>query len=461
MSDVMDRLADSYGLLLDGLDGFSLSDRICEAGVGFESEYSIQLRLQDGEFGSEFVDQEGKHIVILNLGRWNRAAGPDFINAEIEVDGVRLRGDIELDRHFEDWERHGHGSNPCFNNVVLHLACIPPKNAWYTRNQRHEQVRCALIATEGSLAVHGDNRNIDFSAHGSSCGRIFDDLADDEVDRFLQAVAAYRLRKKRKFRQGKVGFWGEDQVLYESLAETLGYSSNKWNMRNLAKRAKLADIRHNPEPLLYGIAGYLVPVLKENCDEETRKYHKELWDFWWKNREDLELTHGREIQWVLSNIRPANHPQRRLAALAVIVSKWEEWKSLCRLSKYKELVEWMTSITHPYWSKHVTLPSPTLDKPLALIGKERAMDFIVNNVACLDESDNIWNLYLTLPGGSLNRKVSETAEHLLKDAGRIKRLTRKAYQQQALMQICDDFCVKGCSDSCLLPSQAPAWIRQV
>ena len=36
----------------------------------------------------------GATIEIIHPGDWNRGAGPDFLGAEILVDGKRLRGDI-------------------------------------------------------------------------------------------------------------------------------------------------------------------------------------------------------------------------------------------------------------------------------------------------------------------------------------------------------------------------------
>ena len=42
-------------------------------------------------------------VVILEHGRWNRCAGPDFTHTEIELEGRRLRGDIEIDPCAQDW----------------------------------------------------------------------------------------------------------------------------------------------------------------------------------------------------------------------------------------------------------------------------------------------------------------------------------------------------------------------
>lgn len=107
-------------------------------------ERTLQLLLLEGVFGTSFTDDSGRDVHILDFGNWNKSAGPDFLNARICINGVPQSGDIELDPTPEDWERHGHGSNPGFNGVILHLACAPSRRKWFTRNARHERVPLAL-----------------------------------------------------------------------------------------------------------------------------------------------------------------------------------------------------------------------------------------------------------------------------------------------------------------------------
>ena len=108
-------------------------------------ERTLQLLLLEGVFGTSFTDDSGRDVHILDFGNWNKSAGPDFLNARICINGVPQSGDIELDPTPEDWERHGHGSNPGFNGVILHLACAPSRRKWFTRNARHERVPLAVI----------------------------------------------------------------------------------------------------------------------------------------------------------------------------------------------------------------------------------------------------------------------------------------------------------------------------
>lgn len=85
-------------------------------------ERTLQLLLLEGVFGTSFTDDSGRDVHILDFGNWNKSAGPDFLNARICINGVPQSGDIELDSTPEDWERHGHGSNP----GLTALSCTSP-----------------------------------------------------------------------------------------------------------------------------------------------------------------------------------------------------------------------------------------------------------------------------------------------------------------------------------------------
>ena len=113
--------------------------------AGLPDERTLQLLLLEGAFGTSFTDDLGREVRILDFGDWNKSAGPDFLNARIRINGVPQAGDIELDPAPEDWERHGHGSNPAFSGVILHLACAPSRREWFTRNARHKRIPLAVI----------------------------------------------------------------------------------------------------------------------------------------------------------------------------------------------------------------------------------------------------------------------------------------------------------------------------
>ena len=55
-------------------------------------ERAIQRLWASGEVRGPMAATSGAKIEIVHPGDWNRGAGPDFLGAEILVDGKRLRG---------------------------------------------------------------------------------------------------------------------------------------------------------------------------------------------------------------------------------------------------------------------------------------------------------------------------------------------------------------------------------
>mgnify|MGYP000135289984 CR=1 FL=1 len=71
--------------------------------------------------GAEWRTQSDKRLIVHFSGHWNHGAGPDFKEADIELNGLRIMGDVEIHLYREDWWRHGHDVDPAYDNVVLHV----------------------------------------------------------------------------------------------------------------------------------------------------------------------------------------------------------------------------------------------------------------------------------------------------------------------------------------------------
>ena len=73
-----------------------LLEEIYQSCADATPELPLELQLQEwwaaGLLPHQGTTQDGKTLNILDKGRWNRCPGPDFTHAEIELNGVRLRG---------------------------------------------------------------------------------------------------------------------------------------------------------------------------------------------------------------------------------------------------------------------------------------------------------------------------------------------------------------------------------
>jgi len=69
-------------------------------------------------------------------------------------------------------------------------------------------------------------------------------------------------------------------------------------------------------------AGFLETSDLDIYKKSAREYVRQLWDGWWPHRDELQRLILAANAWRLTSTRPANHPQRRLAALAVLARDW-------------------------------------------------------------------------------------------------------------------------------------------
>lgn len=423
------------------------------------AENVLQGLWYSGAFGESFVSTKKEKVRLLDLGEWNRGAGPDFRKTRFLLGGKVMTADIELDSVPEDWERHKHGENPEFNNVGLHIVFQESeKGEWFTRNSEHKEVPMVVVPRtllDGALGKSVRPGNY----RGGKCLHPFAHMDEEAVRSLMLAAAAHRWQKKGASFRRTEDLYGKDQARYEALAETLGYSKNKFNMRLLAQRVPISRLTSDIEAILFGTAGFLIPYLPEATTPSAQGLHKRLWETWWKRRDEFELGDERKITWDLSAVRPANRPERRLAALTLAVAKWKDLRVLFAdpAKNMQAIIETFSAFSHAYWSRHVTLPGDPLQSILALVGKDRVTDFLVNHLLPGDGSDLAWDRYMSLVAPSRSEVVKHMALRLFGKDRDLKKFLKYSWQHQAILQIHKDFCLDSTCENCPFPDQLKQW----
>ncbi len=379
-------------------------------------------------------------VVVLDAGSWSRGEGPDFQRAEVEINGVRRRGDIELSSSVAEWEVAGHGANPLFNDVVLHVVFTPPPPGWYTRSEQHRDIPVLYLPEERWMEACGRSHPL---VGLEQAPAPLEQLPLGKLVNLMQAAAARRVEHKRHLFRARAAVVGEAQAWYEALATTLGYSANKQAMGVLARRAPLEELGSCAEAILFGVSDFLVPVLPPHADEETRGYHRRVWDSWWPLRGQYGLSERRRIPWKMGFMRPLNHPHRRVAALALAAMRWREIEPHLHTGGARELTRLLCSLSHPYWDWHCSLSAAALSRPAALIGKARARDFLVNHVYVQDDRAGSWQAYLCLGASEVPQHVRNIARALLGEREDVEPLLRLCFAQQALLQLERDCLSEG------------------
>ena len=376
--------------------------------------------------------------------------------------GTPVRGSIEIDPEAQDWERHGHGTNPDYDGVVLHVCARDAGKEFFTRTSQHREVpRIRLDAVAYSNGPPPDSQPV---AKPGRCSAPLRELDSEKLREVLEGAAQHRLRKKSARLARLATLHGDDEALFQALAVTLGYKNNKLPFTVIAQRLPLAFLRRRKDDLdaiLFGAAGFLDAADFTAFDMETRAYLRNLWERWWKLRGQFSALTLDADSWRLASVRPANHPQRRLAALGEIVRHWQKISSLVKDGEVASIREFLEGLRDEYWDFHYTLTSRKSPKRMALVGESRVNDILANVIypLVIASHPERWKDYLKLPAPMVSRTVKIAALRLLGENNDAKPILKKAAYQQGLLQIYEDFCMRDNTEcaQCLFPEQTVKW----
>ena len=456
--------------------------RVCDPALAVlpppQSERLLQAVWYDDRWRPpELRTVEGEGVRVCSPGRWNLEAGPDFLEATLEVGPQRrqLRCDVEVHLRPAEWDAHGHGADPRYRNVQAHVTYAPGRApVTLPPTALRISLRDALAANPRFSFEAIDLAAYPYAIRRSPCPctAVLSDWGVEERVALLEAAGEERLRRKAERLRPAMDERGVEQVFYEEVLCALGYRDNKAPFRQLAERLSLAELRAqsqgNPETayaLLSGVAGLLPESPRSTWDAETRRWLRGLWDIWWRKS---SIWSGRCLtpsEWKLSGFRPANHPLRRLAAAAWLFARpsslWVELGQDLIVSggRLRRAVDRLDAPLGGYWERRLTLGGVLQRRPVALLGRSRAAAVLYNAVLPLfaatgDRAAFRTGWAETLPDEGESRRILHTAT-ILFGPDVPPSLIRPAIRRQGLLQIFQDFCLhdrSACRD-CPLPDR--------
>jgi len=407
---------------------------------------------------------DGQQIQVLHPGFRSVEGGPDFRGAVIQFsDGPTKTGDVEVDIRASGWRAHAHDRNPAFKNVILHVI-------W--NNERVGSggpplmpLREVIDASLGELSLwlgSEASQSLPESLRGK-CSAPLRELDEKRLRELLHQAAQVRLQSKAAQFEARAKQAGWEQALWEGLFRALGYKHNIWPMQRLAE-LRPRWVSQNGDSLgiqarLFGISGLLPTELTQSRGGADR-YFRRVWDQWWRERDEFADCVLPNTMWRFHGLRPANHPQRRLALASSwsvnggLVSKLEDWciRELPNAELLSSLHEVLQIEPDEFWSWHYTFRSARLKKAQSLLGGTRVTDLAINVVLpwlwiragqgkneALKE--RIEERYFAWPSAEDNSLLRLARQRLLGNASR--NVLRRAAAQQGLIQIVRDFCERS------------------
>ena len=325
---------------------------------------------------SDLVTVDGRRICVIDPGRQNCDAGPDFFNAKVRIGESLWAGDVEMHVRASDWHRHGHDGDPAYDSVVLHVV---DRDDVPVRRSNGEVIPQMVMrcdpAFHRSYSAPVDRADIDLPCAGGfgSVPRLF-------ISDWITAMAYERVFAKgahlAEIAARLNGDW--EEATYVILARALGFGTNSEPMERLALSLPLRFLRKHAdsltslEAMFFGQGGFLdnAPAADPYVDR-LRREHQFL-------SHKFGLRRPENLGWKFGRMRPSNQPHRRIAMLAMLLS--DNFRPVARMLEAEspdEVIEMFRRPLSPYWASRHTF-GPESERVSETLSRSSAAGLVIN-----------------------------------------------------------------------------------
>ena len=383
--------------------------------------------------------QEGEPIQIMNSGRHNTDAGPDFFDARLRIGETFWAGNIEIHIKASDWNRHGHQNDPVYRNTILHVVAIADVQVC---NDLGANIPVLVIKWPEWIA---NNYELLLRSHDwVGCASYLYQIDPFRIKFFLNGVVIERLSQKietisRVLEETKAD-WGE--TFYCMLARSFGLRENAVPFEMLARSLPQSVLAHHLdslfqiEALLFGQAGLLGEELfGDDYYLDLRKEYRFL-----AMKYGLQPIAGH--LWKFMRMHPGNFPTLRIAQFAALIYNSRGLFSAVIEAVDLDALKKLFSLTaSDYWNSHYSFNKLSVERKKVF--GDQIFTLVVINVVVpfyflfgdsqnkLILKDRALEILEQLPAES-NRLISRWAE-----AGIV---AENALESQALLQLQHNYC---------------------
>jgi hypothetical protein len=399
-------------------------------------------------------------VRILDPGRPNPDAGPDFRNAHVRIDGMDWRGHVEIHTTSGGWYEHDHNTDPRYDSVVLHVTLRP--DVWTGGLLRADETTLPEIVLYPRLDTPLRELLHAFRTRSGDdelpCAARWDEVPDSTKRDWVAHLARERLAAKRDRLDDPADDSLEDR-LHERLFAGLGYAKNDEPMSTLARRlppslVRTVDGPRDREALHLGVAG-LLPEPKDllDADRETADYAMDLRDRYRRLQVRLGVPEMAPTSWTFFRLRPPNFPPLRIAQAAA----WYADDALLardplpRLRSALEpeapteaLREALSATPPPFWRTHYHLEKSASEHDPGL-GASRRNTLLVNAVVptLLLDADRRNDRAQAAAALDVLRSLSAPRDRVVRRFRDLGTDAQNAFEAQGLHQLYREYCTEG------------------
>jgi len=293
---------------------------------------------------------QGDKLEILDVGKHNSDAGPDFLTAKIKIGETLWVGNVEIHIKSSDWYIHQHQNDAAYAKVILHIVFHHDKDVFDCNGLVIPVLELKDLLPQ-DLAPKWDS--LQAKPTEIACQHL------GEIDSFvmlnwLDRMLVERLEQKTELIFQLLKLLNNDwnEVFYVWLARSFGSKVNAVPFELLARSIPLSVIKnhlHSSFQLEAIFFGQSSLINEFNQDD----YVSSLWKEYTFLRDKYKLIALPQQIWKFMRMRPANFP-------TIKISQWVSFLSQ-HLNLFEQLInddELVTQLrfkearVSSYWKTH-------------------------------------------------------------------------------------------------------------
>jgi len=385
---------------------------------------------------------QNETIQLINCGDHNHNTGPDFFNAQLEIDSQRWAGNVEIHVKSSDWYVHGHEKDSNYDTVILHVV-------WEEDVEVYRKDNSVIPTLELKNYVRKDiltNYQKLFSAPQKwiNCEKEITSIDQFLLSNWLERLYIERLEQKSNLIQKLLDTSKNDweAVLFKMLFKSFGLKVNGDAFLSLANSIDFSIVRKEKqnlmsiEALLFGQAVLLNDDIQEGYYQQLQKEYDYL-----QKKYQLQSISKSQIQFF--RLRPNNFPTVRIAQMAALLHQNQNlFSKIMKITRLEDFYELFDVSISAYWQTHYSFTT-TSKKYSKKLSKSFIDLLLINTIIPLQfmylkHINKLNEEYLL----NTVRQIKPEKNTIINKFKLLNVTSNNALESQALLQLKNEYCSK-------------------
>jgi hypothetical protein len=391
---------------------------------------------------SDLKTTTGEKLTIINSGQYTQLAGPDFFNAQIEIENQKWAGNVEIHIKSSDWYVHNHEKDANYDSVILHVVWEHDTEIFRKDNS---EIPVLELKKYISASVLENYQALSSPKSCIFCEKQIAKTPDFVIKNWQERLFFERLERKSKPIQDLAIATNNDweAVLFYLLAKNFGLNTNGEIFLKIAQSFPYNIFRkecfevENLEAILFGNAG-LLDLEKEDNYYKDLKFRY----FYLFHKYQIEKNVSEPVQFFKH--RPDNFPTIRLSQLANLYHNQQNlFSRIIAISDVKQLYLLFNISVSEYWKTHYQFDKES-PKKIKSLSKSFIDLLLINTIIPIQFA------YAKSLGKEISEdliaslsQISPENNSIIDKFNSFGIKSKNAFESQSLLQLKNEYCNKS------------------